>query len=88
MQIVIDVNKETYSDIMYRSTNTPWDMDAYDWLIADGTPLPENHGNLKDEMEIIKSLFAYVHGKKTIGQCLDDVPILIKSTWQKVSGNG
>lgn len=43
MQIVIDVNEEVYSDIMYRAKNTPRDMNNYDWLIANGTPLPKGH---------------------------------------------
>ena len=48
MQVVINVNEEVYSDIMFRAKNTPRDMDNYDLLIANGTPLPKGHGRLVD----------------------------------------
>jgi hypothetical protein len=52
MQIMIDVNEEVYSDIMYRAQNTPRDMDDYDLLIANGTPILEGHGRKFEEIVV------------------------------------
>ena len=41
--------------------------------------LPKGHGDLVDINEVIKSLFDYFHGKKTIGQCIDGVYTIIES---------
>lgn len=47
--------------------------------IKNGTPLPKGHGDLIDRSEVIKSLFDYHNGKKTIGQCIDDVQTIIEA---------
>lgn len=52
MQIVIDVNEKVYLDIMFRAKNTPRDMDDYDLLIANGTPLPKGHGRKFEEIVV------------------------------------
>lgn len=53
--------------------------DKLDLVIYNGTPLPKGHGRLIDRNEVIKSLFDYHNGKKTIGQCIDDVPTIIEA---------
>jgi hypothetical protein len=40
--------------------------------------LPKGCGDLIDRSETIKSLFDYHNGKKTIGQCIDDVQTIIE----------
>ena len=46
--------------------------------IKNGTPLPKGHGDLIDKSEAIISLFDYYSGKKTIGQCIDEVQTIIE----------
>lgn len=46
---------------------------------VNGTQLPKGHGELIDRSEVIKNLFDYHNGKKTIGQCIDDVPTIIEA---------
>jgi len=50
--------------------------------IANGTPLPKGHGTLVDRSEVIKSLFDYHKGKKTLGQCIEDVQTIIEADWE------
>lgn len=82
MQIVIDISEETIRSC--KSINwaniRPEQVDDMELAIANGIVLPEHHGNLKDETDIIKSLFAYTAGIKTIGQCLESVPTIIPAT--------
>ena len=79
MQIVIEIDSELF-DAIHDGYIEPNDhfyvMDA----VREGTPLPEHHGNLKDEMDIIKSLFDYHKGTKTLGQCVEDAPTIIPAT--------
>lgn len=72
MKIIIDIPEyvfkicQGHKDIVYQ-------------YIANGKPLQKNHGDLIDRTEVIKSLFDYHNGKKTIGQCIDDVPTTIEA---------
>lgn len=80
MQIVIDIPEDAYRQI--RNWGVPTDelrRKIYD-MIDNSTPLPEHHGRLIDEAEVIKSLFYYVKGTKTIGQCIDDTPTIIEGS--------
>ena len=83
MQIVIEINKETYSDIMYRAKNTPRNMDDYDWLIAKGTPLPEKHGRIIDESKIILPLFESETDEKWVKIGINNAPTIIEADTEK-----
>lgn len=80
MQIVIEISEKRYKDIQ-RIAEVQLDMrtDTVEQIIANGTPLPKGHGDLIDRSEVIKSLFDYHNGKKTIGQCIDDVQTIIEA---------
>ena len=45
--------------------------------VNNGIVLPKGHGDLIDREQVIKSLFDYVNGKKTIGECVDKVKAAI-----------
>lgn len=77
MQIVIDINEDYYEIIKHNVNNWHNDFKPYN-IIANGTPLPKGHGDLIDRSEVIKSLFDYHNGKKTIGQCIEDVQTIIE----------
>lgn len=84
MQIAIDIPDSLYTDIKdYEGMSM---SDLYDNAhvlinsIYKGVILPKHHNDLIDKGETIKSLFDFVDGKKTIGQCIDDVPVVIKAT--------
>ena len=79
MQIVIDIDDEVYNEIKNKGQGK-WYCREMDNAIRQGIPLPEHHGNLKDEINIIKSLFDYHKGIKTIGQCIESVPTIILAT--------
>ena len=74
MQIVIDINEDYYEIIKHNANYNSEIIHA----IANGTPLPKGHGDLIDRSEVIKSLFDYHNGKKTIGQCIEDVQTIIE----------
>lgn len=100
MKIVIDIDEKTYDFInntsfvedeglIIRQTreDRKKTMILFDILdaVRNGTPLPKGHGNLIDINEVIKSLFDYCNGKKTIGQCIDDVQTIIEAEYEEVS---
>lgn len=75
MQIVIDITVELYeANIRGLEAREVWDLRE---AVENGTPLPKGHGDLIDRSEVIKSLFDYHKGKKTIGQCIEDVQTII-----------
>lgn len=78
MQIVIDIPEHIYSR---RYTLGFYGQAITDKIVFDavknGTPLPKGHGRLIDENEVIKSLFDYNKGKKTIGQCINDTSTVL-----------
>lgn len=72
MQIVIEIDEDTYKDIkkgkIYTSVR---DVPQESVLaIANGTPLPKGHNDLIDRMEIYKKL----------AECVDDMEVTIKAT--------
>ena len=56
MQIVIDISKDTYDEIMYLAKNTPRDLSCYESIIARGIPLPKGHGRLIDADELKREI--------------------------------
>lgn len=82
MKIVIDIPEEIYMDIkeeVRAKVNTFEHIPFLHEVISVGTPLPKGHGDLIDRTEAIKNLFDYHNGKKTIGQCIDNVPTIIEA---------
>ena len=83
MQIVIDMTEDFYKLLMDNEFDKIRDinLEYIDLVqkIKNGTLLPKGHGDLIDRTEVIKSLFDYHNGKKTIGQCIDDVPTTIEA---------
>lgn len=78
MQIVIEMPEDEFEAICRQVTSGH--EFSYGYIaIANGTPLPKEHGDLIDRSEVIKSLFDYHNGKKTIGQCIDDVQTIIEA---------
>ena len=47
-----------------------------------GTPLPKGHGALIDRSEVINNLLDYKNGKKTLGECIEDIKIIIEANWE------
>lgn len=78
MKLIIDIPEEAYN--LLKTSGVDW-LGAEHILdaVSKGTPLPEGHGDLIDRSEVIKNLFDYHNGKKTIGQCIDDVPTIIEA---------
>ena len=52
MTLVIEIDENTYNEIMYDAEYTPMNLTHYERIIAKGTPLPKGHGRLIDEKEI------------------------------------
>lgn len=77
MKIVIDLPEYMYNDIKNCGYVYPVHAEDLASYIIDGTPLPKGHGDLIDKSEAIISLFDYYNGKKTIGQCIDEVQTII-----------
>lgn len=76
MQIVIDIQDEIKD--MCDNARPEKAMKGIEWFngtlykaIKDGIVLPKGHGRLIDENDLVKNLFDYVNGKRTIGECLD-----------------
>lgn len=88
IELVINIDEDKYDVIKSDLYNTfpaeikEWGLEA----IRYGTPLPKGHGDLIDRSEVIKSLFDYFNGKKTIGQCIDDVQTIIEADKMESEG--
>ena len=79
IELVIKIPKQVYNYIRkYEHIANSDALDIKDAII-NGTPLPKGHGDLIDRNEVIKSLFDYHKGQKTIGQCIDDVQTIIEA---------
>ena len=76
MQIVIDIDDEEYEEIM---CDEACGLNTLTRAIAQGIVLPKGHDDLIYRNETIKSLFDYYSGKKSIGQCIDDVLTVIEA---------
>ena len=80
MKLVIEIPNEVYSHVrdVENRLLTPNEETVLRDCVVNGTPLPEGYGDLIDRSEVIKSLFDYYTGKKTIGQCIEDVQTIIE----------
>ena len=79
IELVIKIPKELYEAYEGRPPMLgDAGMDMIAQSISNGTPLPKGHGDLVDRSEVIKSLFNYHKGKKTLGQCIEDVQTIIE----------
>lgn len=59
MQIVIDISEDTYKRHKWRVNS---DMcTELDIAVAKGVVLPEKHGRLKDEEELLNAFWTYCH---------------------------
>lgn len=84
MQIVINIDEETYNDIkkgkIYSSfRDVP--LESVN-AVANGTPLPKGHGRLIDANEIIGK----IHGVRSITAVLD-APTIIEADTESEVGN-
>ena len=77
MEIVIKIPDEAYQRLL-EEQHLPNRIDL-EYFIVHSTPLPKGHGRLLQEQDVIKSLFDYVDGKKTIGQCVEDTKAIIEA---------
>lgn len=83
MQIVIEIPKYIIDMCKASGCVIDADVEKVGEAIANGTPLPEHFGELIERDKVLKSLVNYVGGKKSLGQCIDDVPTIIEATEQK-----
>lgn len=83
IELVIKIPKELYEGYKGRPPMLgDVGMDMIAQSIANGIPLPEGHGALIDRSEVIKNLLDYKKGKKTLGQCIEDVQTIIEADWE------
>lgn len=75
-EILIKIPDEDYIKISNSNPSYADDFNLY-YAIKNGKTLQKGHGDLIYRNEVIKSLFDYHNGKKTIGQCIDDVQTII-----------
>lgn len=59
MKIVIDIPQRMYEKIC----NNTLGIEIFE-AIKNGTPLPEHHGDLKDEREVVNILLKYAHSEQ------------------------
>jgi len=81
MQIVIDISEEMYEDLKY--LNVHGFTTAVEEAVANGTPLPERHGDLKD-MGNLKYMFDltredFIYSGKEIERTVKSMTTIIKS---------
>ncbi len=86
IKLVIKMPEEMYAQIIDENGIDTM-LIPYKDIIKNGTPLPKGHGDLIDRSEVIKSLFDFHKGKKTIGQCIDDVQTIIEADKEQAEGN-
>ena len=80
-EVVIKISDAMYKYITMEHTICIKEVGEYLFGLVrcTGTLLPKGHGDLIDRSKVIKSLFDYHNGKKTIGQCIDDVEAIIEA---------
>ena len=87
MKIVIDIDEDMYKSVV---NNDAYVLGDVDWIllenaIANGTPLPEHHGDLKDEREVASILLKYAHSEQGKGFAnflvseIKDAPTIIEA---------
>ena len=82
MKIVIDIDDDLYVRLFDNGVDNYNDADDIAKAIRRGTPLPKGHGALVDRGEVIKNLLDYKKGKKTLGQCIEDVQTIVEVDWE------
>ena len=75
MQIVIDIPEELYEEIISRDDCGLHELTR---AIANGTPLPKGHGELKDVDEIWR-LYDHTDIDYTMIDALNDAPTIIEA---------
>lgn len=85
MKFVIDIPVHVKNRLEFGVTYKD-DLRIMTEALANSIPLPKGHGDLKDHNDIIKSLYDYISGKKTLGQCIDDAPIIIEADKEGENG--
>lgn len=83
MQIVIDIGEAIYKEcIPYKDTPIISNLANYNseiiHAVANGTPLPKGHGDLKDADEM-KRRMGNLDGVGMIGRCIDEFPTIIEA---------
>ena len=71
MQIVIDIPKDTYVEIMGFAENSPRELNYYERRIAEGIQLPEEYGDLIDANEYLKDIRSHYFDNKTVLRCTE-----------------
>ena len=56
MQIVIDIPKEFYNNLLNNNRFSSEEISIVSLAVASGIPLPQNHGDLKDMDDIYEAL--------------------------------
>lgn len=56
MQIVIDIPKEYYENLLNNNRFSSEEIPIVSLAVASGIPLPQNHGDLKDMDDIYEAL--------------------------------
>lgn len=84
IELVIKISEDDYEKMKWTSVKNgaKEELDYMRGLILSGTPLPKGHGALIDRSEVIKNLLDYKKGKKTLGQCIEDVQTIIEVDWE------
>ena len=87
MQIVIDIDEETYKKCKWKN-NGVVGLEWWERAIAKGTPLPKGHGRLIDdnEKELIKGWSTYAIDK-ALTVLEDEIINIIKNTANKEKQN-
>lgn len=83
MKIVIELNEEDREKI--KNAHKGFFLDLYKVMtnaINNGFEIPKGHGALINRSEVIKNLLDYKKGKKTLGQCIEDVQTIIEADWE------
>ena len=54
IELVVKISEDTFFDLKKKPNRT-----EVDCAILNGTPLPKGHGDLKDQKDLVKSLYDY-----------------------------
>ena len=76
MEIVINISEQDYAWMEHMNAEGRATLATR--YILYGKVLPEKHGRLIDANEVKESLRDFLRNNKTIGQCIDDTPTIIK----------
>lgn len=76
MKVLIEIDENIYQHAKEGSedSNDEWTTMR---AVAEGLVL-NNHDDLLERSAVFRSLFDYVDGIKSLGECVDDCPVFIK----------